>query len=109
MPSAPRAYVRHPQARTLERYGLTEADYQRILRRQGWACGVCGTVPPSGVLHIEHFHARNYWHLSAEQRKKHVRGLACWLCNGRWLRKGATPAVLSAAAKYLEAHERRAK
>lgn len=47
--------------------------------------------------------------MSAEQKKKYVRGLADYRCNAVWLRRGATPALLRAAAAYLERYERRKK
>ena len=101
--------VRQPTKATLDRYGLTVADWRRILWRQKGGCGVCGRVPESGVLHIEHEHVRGFKSMSAEQKKKYVRGLADYRCNAVWLRRGATPALLRAAAAYLERYERRKK
>ena len=99
--------VRVPSAQTLRRYGLTETDWRRHLRRQGGVCGVCGKVPPSGTLHIEHEHVRGFKDMPPEQKRRYVRGLACWWCNANLLRRGTTPAKLRAAADYLEAYEER--
>lgn len=101
--------VRQPSARTLARYGLTLADWRAFLRRQKGACGVCGSVPPSGILHIDHSHERGWKRMPPERRKQFVRGLACFRCNSVWLRRGATPELLRAAANYLEAYEREAR
>lgn len=68
---------------------------------------MCGNVPPSGVLHIDHDHAPRWAKMPAERRKTFVRGLACHMCNRVWLRRGATPERLRAAAAYLEAYNER--
>lgn len=99
--------AREPVASTLRRYGLSLDEWRAILKRQRGACGVCGTVPESGTLHIDHDHVRGWAKKSPELRKIFVRGLLCWWDNGVLLRRGATPARLRAAAKYLEAYERR--
>lgn len=98
--------VRIPTLRTLARYGLSMKDYERIMRRQKWACAVCGNVPPSGILHIDHEHIRGWKRMSPDQRKKFVRGVCCWFCNSVILRRGATPTKLRNAAKYLERYEK---
>jgi hypothetical protein len=59
---------------TRRRYGLTDADYERMLKEQGGGCGGCGK-PPSiigrqKVLCIDHCHLTN-----------EVRGLLCVRCN----------------------------
>lgn len=100
--------VREPSARTLAKYGLSLVDWKRILKRQGGGCGVCGGVPASGVLHIDHDHSIRGWRRKPPaERRKAVRGLACWHCNSVWLRRGATPERLRAAAKYMERYERK--
>ena len=97
--------ARQPAARTLARYGLSLAEWKRILKRQGGGCGVCGTVPPSGTLHIDHEHVRGWRKMAAQERRKFVRGLVCWFDNGVLLRRGASPERLRAAADYLERYE----
>lgn len=55
------------------RYGITPADYARMLVRQGGVCAICGAPPPSGRvrrLHVDHDHASGK-----------VRGLVCYHCN----------------------------
>ncbi len=94
--------ARVPTRATLRKYGLTLGAWCEILSRQHGGCGVCGKVPPSGTLHIEHEHVRGFWKLPFDQRAHSVRGLACWFCNGTLLRRGVTPEKLRAAADYLE-------
>ena len=97
--------VRVPTRQTLQRYGLTAPEWRATLDRQGGTC-VCGNVPKSGTLHIDHEHRRGYKDLPPEERKGYVRGLLCWFCNSVLLRRGATPERLRAAANYLERYER---
>ena len=97
--------VRVPTRPTLRRYGLTEEAWRAVLDSQGGVCGVCGKVPASGTLHVDHAHARGWKKMPPDERRKYVRGLTCFLCNSVWLRRGATPARLRSAAEYLERYE----
>ena len=101
--------VRVPTLPTLRRYGLTETTWLAILKRQKGVCGVCGKVPTSGILAIDHYHVRNWKRMSADKRRTYVRGLVCTYDNRVWLRKGATPEKLKAAARYLEDYNKRNK
>ena len=101
--------VRVPVASTFRRYGLTRPEWEAMLAGQGHTCGVCSTVPRSGTLHIDHEHVRGWKKMPAEERRQYVRGLCCWQCNAVWLRRGATPQRLRAAADYLEAYLARRK
>ena len=51
-------------------FGLTEGDYERILAEQGGGCAICGRLPSSRNLHIDHDHESGV-----------VRGLLCFACN----------------------------
>jgi len=51
-------------------FGITEADYERILSSQGGGCAICGRPPGGRKLHVDHDHD------SGE-----VRGLLCFACN----------------------------
>ena len=97
--------ARVPTKQTLKKYGLTEDEWRAILDRQGGGCGVCGNVPPSGTLHIDHHHVKGWKAMAGNERRYYVRGLLCWFDNGVLLRRGASPARLRAAAEYLERYE----
>lgn len=61
------------RAETLKAYGLTPADYDRILASQNNACAICESTDPqhwSGRFHVDHDHATGQ-----------VRGLLCHGCN----------------------------
>jgi hypothetical protein len=75
--------------------------------RQNGVCYICGKLPPSLRLFIDHFHARGFRKLPPHERKVHVRGLLCTTCNYRIVHKHATLAKLRRAVQYLEEHDAR--
>lgn len=59
------------RARTLRVYGLSVADYDRLLAQQGGRCAICdGDKPYGKSFHVDHCHATG-----------RVRGLLCKRCN----------------------------
>ncbi len=98
--------VRVPQPATLRRYGLSLDEWREIMERQGWKCAICGNVPASRILHLDHQHVRGWAKKPPEERKMYLRGAICFPCNAI-LRVRVTVAWLRAAAKYLAAYERR--
>lgn len=75
------------------KYGITPADYDRLLEQQGGHCAICSTTPKPGKrLDVDHDHATNA-----------VRGLVCRRHNMGMGYFADEPAALRAAADYLEA------
>ena len=53
------------------KYGITPAEYDELLDRQGGGCAICGRPPTPGIsLHVDHDHATGA-----------IRGLLCFRCN----------------------------
>lgn len=78
---------------TLARYGLTIADYDRMLAAQHGVCLICGSDQPGGGhfrLVVDHCHATG-----------RVRGLLCNLCNRGLGAFRDDPALLASAIRYL--------
>lgn len=75
--------------RLVDTYGITQADYENILRAQGGACAIC-KGHRKGNLDVDHDH-------KAQPGRGSVRGLLCRRCNRRLL-----PAALD-QVKNLEA------
>lgn len=96
-----------PAPSTLRKYGLTLAEWRRILKRQKGVCGICGTVPKTQKLDIDHDHVRGYRNMKPERKRLYVRGLLCRFCNYRVVRRGMTIERLRNGAKYLEKYEKR--
>jgi hypothetical protein len=89
----PQAAVAKRLAVTLGRYGLTIADYDRMVTAQQGVCWIC-TRPPSGGGHrrlvVDHCHATG-----------RVRGLLCNLCNRGLGAFRDDPTLLASAIRYL--------
>ncbi len=69
--------------------GVTDADYERLLKAQGGHCALCPTKPKTRRLHVDHDHATG-----------RVRGLLCYRCN-RALPAGLDAAWHERATLYL--------
>lgn len=98
-----------PSTKTLDKYGLTFVLWQHIAALQGYTCGVCGKLPSTGRLHIDHEHVKGFAKLDIWEKRNHVRGLLCWICNHFFARRGMTEEKARRLVKYLVAYaERRA-
>lgn len=72
------------------RYGITAGEADHLLERQGGLCAICRMTP---AAHVDHDHATGI-----------VRELLCFNCNGGLGQFKDDPAVLRAAADYVERH-----
>lgn len=87
----------------LARYGMTVASYDEMLARQGDGCAICHAEQSTGRstrLHIDHDQTCCPRYKSCG---KCVRGLLCVNCNQGLGQFKDDPALLRAAADYLEA------
>jgi len=77
----------------LYRYGLTEAEYQKMAEGQEHCCKICqrpAQLEQHGKLHVDHL-----------KGTKVVRGLLCRACNTAIGLFQEKPSVLAAAIEYL--------
>jgi hypothetical protein len=75
-------------------YGLTPADYEKLLRIQGYGCAACGAPPELGRhLAVDHDHTSHQ-----------VRGLLCKCCNMAIGFMRNNPFTALAAWRYLRHH-----
>jgi protein-arginine kinase activator protein McsA len=74
-----------------ERYGLTDADYDALVEKQGGVCAICGQTDRDKPLSVDHDHIDGG-----------VRGLLCFRCNMGLGLFGDMPTRLREAAQYLE-------
>lgn len=73
------------------KFGISLEEYNGLLQRQGGACAICGVLPISRSLAVDHDHAT-----------KRIRGLLCTKCNIALGYMNDDPEVLRKAASYLE-------
>jgi hypothetical protein len=97
-------FVRVPQQKTLDKYGLSRQQWISILRSQGGVCAICKKLPPSGRMVTDHEHCRGFKNLPAEARIRYVRGILCWTCNHYCVGRGVSILTSRATTAYLEAH-----
>lgn len=77
------------RVRQLARYGITPAQYDAMLVRQGGGCAICHRPPKTRRLAVEHDH-----------KSRRVRGLCCFNCNRNLIAKN-TVATALAVLNYL--------
>jgi hypothetical protein len=92
-----------PTKQTLNKYGLTQKDWDYLYKRQEGNCAICGN--PLKRANIDHFHVKGWKKMKPQQRRKFVRGLLCFQCNYLLLNRMTTLPRLRAAVVYLAAWE----
>lgn len=94
MRSTPEAKLRARESHLQRKYGLTLADYDRMLDAQHGGCGICGRAPrEDSALHVDH-----------DPVSGDVRGILCFSCNNLLGDVQDDPSRLRAAAAYLDGH-----
>ena len=96
-----------PTKGTLRRYGMTAEEWLGIVESQGGKCPICKRIPKSGRLVIDHQHVPGWKKKRPEERRRYVRGIVCFLCNGKCLSKWTTKDRAMAVVQYLIKYERR--
>jgi hypothetical protein len=76
-------------------FGITQADYDDLLARQGGGCAICGKRPGKVSLHVDHHHATG-----------EVRGLLCVGCNNALGQFRDDEDLLARAIQYVTADVR---
>lgn len=62
-------------------YGITLKEWENMFEEQHGVCWICGALPPSGRLSVDHIHIKGFKSMMAEEKKKYVRALLCYMCN----------------------------
>ena len=91
-----------PSQATLNKYGLTVDDWQKICQKQQNVCYVCHKLTSTGRLCIDHEHVKGWKNLPPEKRKLYVRGLLCWVCNHYFVGRGITVEKSQHVTQYLQ-------
>lgn len=69
------------------RYGITEGEFDMLVRRQGGACAICRKRPAG---HVDHCH-----------RTQKVRGVLCFSCNRGLGKFRDSSRLMNRAIRYL--------
>ena len=101
-----------PSDATLRKYGMTAGDYEQRLYAQFFKCPICERSPiraADGLMHlvVDHFHARGFKKMPAEQKKRYVRGLVCITCNRYLVNRNVTIEKAEKTIEYLSDFQRR--
>lgn len=79
-------------------YGITVAEFTAMLDEQGGRCAVCR------VVEVGIGPAKSQWNVDHCHRTGKVRGILCSPCNLGMGQLKDDPALLRAAADYLDSH-----
>jgi hypothetical protein len=79
--------------RLLWKFGISKADYDALLEKQGGCCAICGGTQVNGRKNLDVDH---------DHRTGRVRGLLCGYCNRALGLLKDSPEVLRLAANYLD-------
>lgn len=66
------------RARLLAKYGITPAQYDKMLARQGGTCALCGRPPKTRRLSVDHDHTCRK---KPSRLHGRIRGGICQRCN----------------------------
>ena len=83
-------------------YGITEAEYNLILKEQHGVCWICGKPPKNRRLAVDHLHVKRDKKTPAADKRKRTRGLLCWACNSAIAKFKDDPIRLRKAAEYCD-------
>ena len=84
----------HEQRRRLRAYGITQEQYDEMMRSQGGQCAICRTEEPG----------QKGWQIDHDHENGNVRGLLCRTCNLSLGYMEDDPKRLEAAAAYLRSN-----
>ena len=83
-------------------YGITEAEYDKILKKQKGVCWICGKPPKKRRLHVDHEHVKRDKKADPKLKRTKVRGLLCWGCNTAIAKFGDDAERHRNAANYID-------
>lgn len=75
------------------KYGISVDEQNALLAKQAGCCAICKTAEPGQY---------NQWHLDHDHKTNKIRGFLCAACNSGLGYFKDTPALLTAAATYLQ-------
>lgn len=95
------------QSHLWRHYGIKESEYNALLDKQNGGCAICGNLPKTRSLAVDHEHVKGFRHLPPEEKRKYFRGITCFTCNWIMLSRGVCLPKAKKLVEYLEAYEQR--
>ncbi len=92
----PETTRRHKDLQLQRSYSITLVGFNERLAEQDGHCAICPATQPGG---------KGTWHVDHDHQTGEVRGLLCHYCNTAIGSMNDDPALLRAAANYLEARK----
>ncbi len=83
-------------------YGITEREYNKLLKLQRGVCAICGGKAKTRKLAVDHEHVKGYKKMPPTEKRKYVRGIVCFPCNWIMLSRGVTLDKAKGLVGYLE-------
>jgi hypothetical protein len=79
-------------------YGITLAQYDSLLKKQGGGCAICGKTPQQEKknLAVDHIHIKG--------GGGEIRGILCQYCNHRRVGRHIDSVLVHRIAEYLDNH-----
>lgn len=65
----------------LKTYGITQKEYDKLLRSQRGVCYICHNPPKTRRLNVDHEHVKGFKKMPPAEKRNYVRGLLCFQCN----------------------------
>lgn len=101
-----KAYNRNARLRSV--YGISHADYERMLAAQDCKCAICGKPPEVRITKTGALSAHARLHIDHDHKTGAVRGLLCHGCNVGLGNFRDDYGLLASAAGYLKRSESKA-
>lgn len=99
--------IKYPTETILKKYGLTLDKWLEILHAQGGVCPICKKQPSTGRFYIDHEHVKGFKKMSDDEKRKHIRGLLCYMCNRFYVGRSITIEKSMNVTKYLQQYDAR--
>lgn len=93
---ARKGHIKRREYNLRNHYGMTIADYNAMLEKQAYTCGICD---------VEEWQVKRF-HVDHDHNTGAVRALLCGNCNRALGALQDSPALADAAASYLRQHGR---
>lgn len=96
-------HTKEKQRQKMIKYGLDKISYLALFDEQEYTCGICKKElePYTKEACVDHDHVGGFKTMKPNEKRKHVRGILCKLCNRGVGLLGDDERLVTAALEYL--------